>query len=161
MIIRKIRLFGKYPNNTATQMIINDLKAGARRLGYNCYINKANRTRIDVSDVRLSDEYVTKFGRNINNNGRRGRYLSWTNWTLLIDMINDVLDKLGMSANVSSQHNLMKIRNGDEKRSAYEIECDLWDYAGSGYSRTRWIDHMISGWQSENEHDIDELRSGI
>jgi len=165
MQIKKIRLFDKYPNNTASMMIINDLKAGARRLGYNCYISKVNRTRIDLQDIRLSQSYIDKFGHNINNDGRRGRYLSWTNWTLLIDMINDVLDKLGISANVSSQHNLMKIRNGNEKRSAYEIECDLWDYAHKNddrfMSKSRWVDHMISGWRSEHGHDTDVLRSGI
>jgi hypothetical protein len=58
---------------------------------------------IAISGCILTDEYVKKYGRNVNGySGRRSRYLSWEDWVEFNDAVNDVLDENRISANAQS-----------------------------------------------------------
>lgn len=166
MIIRRIRMFERRPTAGEMKMVIDDLSDKTRALGYNSYIFRVNSTRIDVKDVRLMQSYIDKFGYNRSPyTERRGRILNWENWTVFIDTINDVLDAYAVSANVSSQHDLIKIRAGDERRTAYQIETDLWEWAAGKRDpfmrRTMWIDNLVNGWSAETHHSLEELKEGV
>jgi hypothetical protein len=46
--------------------------------------------------------------------GRRGRTLNWDDWVEANGIVNEVLDKLGVSANVKSLGGRFRIRRGFE-----------------------------------------------
>ena len=111
--------------------IINRLESAFKKLGYDADIKRADG-KITISNVRLSDRWIKEKGYNISPyTGRRGRVLGWKNWVEVNNMINKVLDELGVSANVRSLHGTFIIRKGMRKYTEEDWEERAWDNVGS------------------------------
>jgi len=99
------------------------IQARLRRNGYSSSANPVSSTGVNVSDIRLSQEYINKYGHNVSPfSGRRGRYLGWDNWVQVNAIINKALDEAHISANVKSLGGKFRIREGRKRftRSDWE-----------------------------------------
>lgn len=124
MRITKIR-------NADKGKIIEELNREFKKKGYQAYVSSKDHA-IDISGVRLSDEYVKKFGYNRSPyTGRRGKVLGWMNWVDVNNSINDVLDRLGASANASSMHGRFKVREGSKRFTEADWENLAYENVGS------------------------------
>ena len=75
-------------------------------------MDRKNACSINVSNVRLSEEYIRKYGYNVSGwSGRRGRYLSWDNWVDLNGEVNELFDENGVRADIKSLGGKFIIRN--------------------------------------------------
>ena len=94
------------------QFVGNAVKEALKEAGYDSYVD-VKGSMVNLSYIRLSSDYIQKYGRNVSPyTGRHGNVLGWGNWVEVNNIINKTLDKMGVSANVSSQHGKLKIREG-------------------------------------------------
>jgi len=104
------------------EQVANGIRNSFTKLGYKANIS-VDGVAVQVQNVRLSDEWVEKYGRNVNSwSGRRGRYLGWENWVQVNNTINRVMDRLHASGNAQSLGGKFKIREGNRK-----FTRDDWD----------------------------------
>jgi hypothetical protein len=142
-----------------TEEVGKNLKNALKRLGYDFYPTYTG-TGIKLQDVRLSDEYVKKYGRNVSPyTGRRGRILGWYNWVEVNNTINNVLDRLHASANVHSLHGKLKIREG--KHGFTESDWNEWGEKNVGSvvnpvrAKDAWLpERMRKDWQAKRLAEI-------
>jgi hypothetical protein len=126
MRITKIR-------NADKGKIIDELNKDFKNKGYQAYVSSTNGA-VSISGIRLSDEYVKKYGYNRSPyTGRRGKVLGWQNWVEVNNTINNVLDRLGASANASSLHGRFKIREGNKRFTEMDWENLAYENVGSVY----------------------------
>ena len=119
-------LFTKIQSPKSREEIVNELSKSLRDKGYTFNIG-IKEGHIELGDVRLGDKKVAKEGYNVSPyTGRHGRILNWGNWVEVNNTLNDVLDKTGTSANVSSLKGKFKIRRGNVGVNEAE-----WGYQGS------------------------------
>ena len=161
MGIENIRVCNRIPRGNEMKMIIDELYRRLKQRGYNNYTFKVTKTRIDITNVRLSDEYVNKFGMNkttiYGRGNRRGRILGWINWVLVNEVINAVLNEYNVSAKVTSQNGMIRIREGTNGFNEYEIETMLRDRSPYGA-----VDNLMYRWTPENDDIcIDDIRGGV
>jgi len=136
MRITKIR-------NADKGKIIDELNKDFKNKGYQAYVSSTNGA-VSISGIRLSDEYVKKYGYNRSPyTGKRGKILGWRNWVEVNNTINDVLDRLAASANVNSMHGKLKIREGNRRFSEVDWEELAYQNVGSiihpVYLKDAWL----------------------
>jgi hypothetical protein len=130
-----------------TEEVGKNIKNALKKLGYDYYPTYTGKG-IRLQDIRLSEDYIKKYGRNISPyTGRRGRILGWYNWVEVNNAINNVLDKLHVSANVHSLHGKLKVREG--KRRFGEKDWEEWGERNVG-SIVRPV-RMKEAWLPEKE----------
>ena len=94
------------------ETVRDKLTSALKRLGYDFNVRPAG-AGFEIRNIRLSNEYVKKYGRNFSPfTGRRGRILGWHNWVQVNNTVNKVLDKMHVGANVKSLGGKFKIRCG-------------------------------------------------
>lgn len=161
---RKMEIFGegrvimkiKKIQGIDRDTLIGALKNTFHDLEYDAYIAPEDHG-IDVSHIRLSKGFVEKYGYNVNQSHRRGNILGWSDWVRVNNAVNDVLDRLRVSARVFSQKGLFKIREGSKRFT----EAD-WEALGQ-----RNVGSMMSpveqreAWQPEDERKRAKLRMVI
>lgn len=88
----------------------------------------------NILNVRLSNEYVRRCGRNINDRGRHGSFLNWDNWVDLNNAVNDLFDEMHLKASITSNGRLFIVRNVEhgrmterEWRSAARGSSSIWE----------------------------------
>jgi hypothetical protein len=124
-------LFTKIQSPKSKEEIVNELSKSLKDKGYTFNIG-INKGHIELGDVRLGDKKVAKEGYNVSPyTGRHGRILNWQNWVEVNNTINDVLDKTGTSANVSSLKGKFKIRRGNVGVNEGEWESQGSENVGS------------------------------
>lgn len=127
MYVRKIK--GVDPD-----VLASEISSTFKKAGYNNIINKKGKSGFSISDIRLSEAYVKKYGRNVNDfSGIRGRYLGWDNWVEVNNLINKVVDKFHAEAKVDSLGGKFKIREGKRRYTEddwedikYERGMNVW-----------------------------------
>jgi hypothetical protein len=124
-------------------VVAEELQRTLKTKGYDNYSNVKD-SHITISDIRLSDDYVQKYGMNKSPySGRGGRVLGWRNWVEVNNTINEVLDKLGVSANARSLKGIFKIREGKTKFTEDDWEEHAYDNVGSivspVYRKDAWL----------------------
>jgi len=130
-----------------------------KSLGYN-FFPSFTGTGIRLQDIRLSEDYIKKYGRNVSPfTGRRGRILGWYNWVEVNNAVNDVLDRLHVSANVHSLHGKLKIREG--KLRFTESDWERWGERNVGSivrpvkMKDAWLpERMRKDWQAKRLAEI-------
>lgn len=152
MEIRKIRIFNRPPTKDELLMLATEIERALLSKGYESYVKIVNSTRIDVTEVRLSEEYVNRFGHNRNNySGRRGRILTWINWVIVNNTVNRILDRYDVSANVDSLHGRIIIRRGKESFSEGDILEHIYQ------QNIEWADAVRYGWYPDYDARYREL----
>jgi hypothetical protein len=107
------------------------LTSTLKRLGYDFNVRPAG-AGFEIRNIRLSDEYVKKHGRNFSPfTGRRGRILGWHNWVQVNNAVNDVLDRMDVGANIKSLHGKFKIRYGKHRFTEGDWEDIGYENVGS------------------------------
>lgn len=97
-------------------------------IGNRIPVGDISGSRINLSNCRLTEKYVKKYGRNVKTNTyglgerakthkRRGRVLGWEDWVEFNDAVNDVLDELNISANVKSLGGKFNIREKRQRKT--------------------------------------------
>lgn len=128
--IRKLR--GATSNEVAYE-----LRKGLDELGFTGSVEKINPTAVKASQIRLGDKHIRKYGYNISPYGvmtgetRRGRVLGWRDWVNFNKMVNDVLDKLGASANAHSLGRKFVIRKGKRRYTEADWQDLAYENVGS------------------------------
>lgn len=115
MHITKVRQNNKTISQMQWEAMMIDLKKALKEQGFDFYIDKEKPLNsFNFSQVRLSGEYVKKYGYNVSpyEPHRRGRILGWKDWVKFNNTVNQVLNKHRISANVSSLGGKFKIRKG-------------------------------------------------
>lgn len=104
------------------ETVRDKLTSTLKRLGYDFNVRPAG-AGFEIRNIRLSDEYVKKHGRNFSPfTGRRGRILGWHNWVQVNNAVNDDLDRMDVSANIKSLHGKFKIREGTHRYNESDWE---------------------------------------
>jgi hypothetical protein len=125
------------------------LTSALRRLGYDFNVNPKG-AGFEIRNIRLSNEYVKKHGRNFSPfTGRRGRILGWKNWVEVNNTVNKVLDKMHVGANVKSLGGKFKIRYGTHAFTESDWEDLAYENVGSVINPVPRKD----AWQPEKELD--------
>ena len=148
------------PTADELDRIRQDLNDEMLQRGIDCSVFELTGTSINLSDCRLTREYIDKYGYNQSpHTGRRGGILGWQDWVEFNDALNDVMDRHGMSGNASSLGGKFKIRSGDQRfteKDWRDLEQenvgsymqpvareDAWDSEGRG--RQGWRDDTLEG----------------
>ena len=124
LYVRKIK--GVEPDVLKEKVHKNLIKAG-----YSNYTKNKGKG-FKISDIRLSKDYIKKYGRNISPySGRRGNILGWKNWVEVNNIINKTIDSVKGEAKVSSLKDRFMVRDG--KRKFHESDWDSlkWENIGS------------------------------
>jgi hypothetical protein len=93
---------------------IDELQAELKKEGFDAYMDAPSpKQGINISNVRLSDEYIKKHGYNVSPyTGKRGRVLGWKNWVSFNNTLNHVMNRHKISANARSLGGKFVIREG-------------------------------------------------
>lgn len=146
MDIRRIK--GSNPVDVA-RILRNRLK----RNGYDSYAEPVGKSGVHLSDIRLSQKYVNRFGRNLSPfTGRRGNILGWNNWVHVNAVINKVFDELGASANISTLKGKFQVREGKKRFTRKDWEQFAGENVGSIVSPVARED----AWLPENPKKVRE-----
>ena len=146
--ISKIRKGGMFLRAEKLSSLCSEISSKLKGKGYTSYCVPVSQGGAQLSDVRLSDEYVKEKGRNVSPfTGRRGRILGWENWVEVNDAINDVLDKKDISANVKSLGGLFIIREGKDRKTESDWEERAYDNVGSIMAPV----YRIDAWRPEED----------
>jgi len=126
--------------------------------GFNCDVDIKNSSKIRVSRIRIN---TNLWGHNRHAvTGRRGAYLSWTQWTITNNLINAIFDNMKLSANISSLSGTFLIRDG--VKSIVEWNNQQYDNVGSlmcPVSRVDVYDECVN--MTKNNIMIDECQKVI
>jgi hypothetical protein len=113
------------------ETVRDKLTSALKRLGYDFGVRPAG-AGFEIRNIRLSDEYVKKYGRNFSPfTGRRGRILGWRNWVQVNNAVNDVLDRMDVGANIKSLGGKFKIRYGKHRFTEGDWEGLAYENVGS------------------------------
>lgn len=108
------------------------IQARLRRNGYDSYAMPVSGTGVNVSNIRLSSNYIRKYGRNLSPyTGRRGNVLGWDNWVHVNAIVNKALDEAHVSANVQTLSGKFRIREGKKKFTRKDWEQFAGENVGS------------------------------
>ena len=103
------------------QDIQQEINRRLKEKGYSTFVS-VDDSSISLSDIRISEERVQEQGHNLQyspytkSGKRRTRALSRDDWVDVNDTVNDVLDSLGIKANVKSLGGKFNIRDKYEGR---------------------------------------------
>lgn len=107
-----------------------------------------NSSHINLHDIRLSDEHISRFGYNRSPwTGIHGRVLGWRDWVLVNNTVNDCLDLYGIEAHVYSLHGKFEIRQGMQRFSEADWTAQSYEQIGS-YFNPIW---RKDAWVSSDE----------
>lgn len=149
MEITTIRIRGRKPTNAQMADLLIELKSALVKRGFSNYIEKRTGSAFDISDIRLSQKRIDKYGYNLSPyTGRRGRILSWKDWVEVNNSINKVLDRENVSANVRSLKGKFKIRKG---RLSYGEEKWLREVGGENIGSMMNPIERVDAWQREGK----------
>ena len=141
---------GKKPTFGETYEIAREIEGMLWRIGFLSEVCAENSTKIRISNVRIRKDV---WGYNISPyTGRRGVYLGYYQWGLVNHLVNCVLDKHGLSANVRSLKGLFVIREGFEKYGFKEWQHLEGDNVGSYFNPIM----RIEAWQPEDWERFEE-----
>lgn len=113
------------------ETVKDKLTSALKKLGYDFNVRPAG-TGFEIRNIRLSDEYVKKYGRNFSPfTGRRGRILGWKNWIQVNNAVNNVLDRMHVGANIKSLGGKFKIRYGKHRFTESDWEGLAYENVGS------------------------------
>ena len=151
--VTSLRKNGK-PVNAKTVMY--DVARAIRAKGYTCEVSQTTSTAFSIGNIRLSQERIKKHGYNISPySGRRGRVLSWDDWVNVNNAINAVLNRKGISANVSSLGGKVRVREGTRAYERWEWENNFgYDNVGSRMNPV----HRMDGWKAEKKLSKKEIK---
>ena len=111
------------PTDDELDRVRKDLNDEMLQRGIDCSVFELSSTSLNLTDCRLTREYIDKYGYNLSpHTDRRGSILGWEDWVEFNDALNDVMDRHGMSGNAHSLAGKFRIRNGDQRLSR-----DDWD----------------------------------
>jgi hypothetical protein len=133
MYVRSIRKHdGSKPSASELNQLMRTVERAFKSRGYECRTQKKSVTAFMVSDIRLSQSYINRFGYNVSPwTGRRGRILGWDNWVEVNNLINAVFDNFVYSAKIDSLGGKFKIRDGNRAYTERDWDPIGWENAGS------------------------------
>src|SRR3972149_7770923 len=127
------------------QQIINEMNATLKKKGIVAYIKEQSPSVLTFHNIRINPEIR---GYNISPyTARRGTILGWKDWIEFNNTINDVLDKHGIWANVSSLGGKFVIREGKERKTEADWKNLAYENIGS---QIRPV-YRKDAWESEKE----------
>lgn len=150
MHVRKVRVDDKVMDELKYAGFRAELDKELHGQGFQYYIDeKSHRQSLDFRGIRLSKSWIGKHGHNVSPyTGRRGSILGWSDWVRFNNTVNKVMDKFGMSANVSSLGGKFKIREGTKAMTEKDWEGLGEENIGSIVSPVK----RREAWVSEKEH---------
>jgi hypothetical protein len=136
-----------------------EVAAKLHGLGYETSVLPRTSTSFEVRDIRLSPERIQERGYNYNMSNfeagitphpRRTHALSWDNWVEVNNAVNEVLDKMGVSANVRTLKGKFKIREGTQDYTEEDWEDLSYENVGSQMSPIQLRDKILSESELKN-----------
>ena len=156
--ISSIKYHGRKISGEELDYLAHLIKVRLNSYGYSSTVNKITASSLKLSDVRLTQSMITKYGHNRkSDSGHRTSYPSWTNWGAIVHLINSLMDETDITASITSQHGLIKWREGKIVHDTNDIEEQLWNYADNNVSKERWVQYLIQRTVTSKdmtEHDL-------
>jgi hypothetical protein len=139
------------------ETIAEKIKSTYKKIGYDMFVSIEGK-KIRLSTIRLGDKWISKAGYNISPyTGRSGRVLNWDNWVHVNNTINKILDRLKVSANVSSLSGTFKIREGKKKFTKKDWQEHAYENVGSMVEPV----YRIDAWQPRNPKKFKKLLRSV
>lgn len=156
--ITSILYHGRKISGEELDYLAHLIKVRLNSYGYSSTVNKMTASSLKMVDVRLTQKMITKYGHNRrSDSGYRTSYPSWTNWGAIVHLINSLMDETDITATITSEHGLIKWREGKIVHDTEDIEEQLWNYADNKPSQERWVQYLINKIETSNdmtEHDL-------
>lgn len=104
-------------------------------LGFKFYLNKINSTSFKLREVRNKPEIrgwrYSKWSEYWNKKARKARFLSWNDWVIVNNALNNIMDRLGISCNIQSLGGKFVIRKGFNAKGESEWHHLRFENVGS------------------------------
>jgi len=139
---------GEIPSPKHMDTLVRVIERKLKLKGYSAYVEKKNKCRIYIAgSILLTDNFKAKFGRNLNEfSGRKSSHLSWDNYLVVNQTLNELLDAYGISANITSLKGKFVIRRGMTTYTDSDWELLRWENVGS------WMQPVRRDEQYPNEN---------
>ena len=159
MRIIKIRVGKVKPSSWYLEELEKKLKDALKFKGYDAPISVVNSTALNVGVITLTDAFIEKFGKNIQEStlgkSRRTKHLNYYQYVVVNKTINKVLDEMNVSADVKSWHDKLIIRKGKTSYSADDWEEFEYADVGSMMHPILWCDQNMN----EKEYGLEEFEN--